>query len=54
MTIQQQKVVNKIQKEINKAYDGVSEYAETLEATDVITDHLYKIEQLIDKLKEMI
>lgn len=54
MTTQQQKVIDKIQKEIDKAYDGVSEYAETLEATDVITDHLDKICQLIDKLKEMI
>ena len=54
MMKEQEKILNKIQKEINKAYDGVVEYAETLEDTDVITDHLGKIEELINKLKEMV
>lgn len=54
MTINQEKMFDKIQKEINKVYDGVVEYAETLEDTDVITDHLYEVEKLIKELKEMI
>ena len=39
----------RINEYINKAYDGVVEYAETLESTDVITDWLDKIYELINK-----
>ena len=54
MTNQQKDLFDKIQKEINKAYDGVVEYAETLEDTNVITDHLYEVEKLVKELEEMI
>ena len=47
-------LLGKIETELNKTYDGVSEYAETLESTDIITDHLDKIDVIIKQLKEMI
>ena len=47
-------LLGKIETELNKTYDGVTEYAETLEDTDVITSHLDKIDGLIKQLKEMI
>lgn len=47
-------LLRKIETEVDKTYDGVVEYAETLEDTDVITDHLDKIGKFIEQLKEMI
>ena len=47
-------LLSKMEKEVNKAYDGVVSYAETLEDTDAITDHLDKIDKFIEQLKEMI
>ena len=47
-------LLSKMEMEVNKAYDGVVEYAETLEDTGVITDHLDKIGKFIEQLKEMI
>lgn len=43
-----------IQKEIDRTDVGVSQYAFELMSTDVVRDHLYKVERLIDELKEMI
>lgn len=47
-------LLDKIDKEVDKAYVGVETYAETLEDTCVITDHLYNINKYIEQLKEMI
>lgn len=47
-------LLRKIETEVDNAYDGVVEYAETLEDTNVITDHLDKINKLIEQLKEMV
>lgn len=47
-------LLEKIESEVMKSYDGVEEYATTLEDTGVITDHLDKIDGLIKQLKEMI
>lgn len=43
-----------IQKELDRADVGVSQYAFELMSTDVIRDHLYKVEQLLNELKEMV
>lgn len=43
-----------IQKELDRADTGVSQYAFELMDTDVIRDHLINVGALIDKLKEMI
>ena len=43
-----------IQMELDRADTGVSQYAFELMSTDVIRDHLYKVEKLINELKEMI
>ena len=45
---------NEIQMELNRADTGVSQYAFELMNTDVIRGHLYKVEQLLNELKEMI
>lgn len=47
-------LLDKIDKEVGKAYEGVEEYAETLEDICVITDHLHHINKCIEQLKEMI
>jgi hypothetical protein len=43
-----------IQMELNRADVGVTQYAYELMDTDVIREHLYKVECLLDELKEMI
>lgn len=45
-------IINEIEKEVDAAYYGVEEYANNLESTDVITDHLKNIYRLIKKIKE--
>lgn len=40
--------------ELGRVDTGVSQYAFELMDTDVIRDHLYEVERLIDELKEMI
>lgn len=45
--------LNKIIKLLDKAHDGVEEYAETLEDTGVITEHLGKIYEIIYEIKGM-
>lgn len=40
--------------ELNRADTGVSQYAFELMDTNVIRNHLYEVERLIDELKEMI
>ena len=47
-------LLSKIETEVSKAYDGVEEYATTLEDTCVVTDHLYNINKYIEQLKEMV
>ena len=47
-------LLEKIETEVNKSYAGVEEYAATLEDTGVITNHLDKIGNLIEQVKEMI
>ena len=47
-------LLEKIETEVNKSYTGVEEYATTLEDTCVITDHLDKIDKLVQQLREMI
>lgn len=42
-----------IQMEIGRVDTGVSQYAYELEDTDVIRDHLCKVEKLINELREM-
>jgi hypothetical protein len=49
-----EKKFDEIQKELDRADTGVSQYAFELMSTDVIRDHLYKVEQLLNELKEMI
>lgn len=49
-----EKKFDEIQKEIDRADIGASQYAFELMSTSVITDHLYKLEKLIDELKELI
>jgi hypothetical protein len=43
---------NAIKKELECAYDGLVEYAETLEDTSVCSDHLDKIDNILNKYKE--
>lgn len=43
-----------IEMELGRADTGVSQYAFELMSTDVIRGHLYKVEQLLNELKEMI
>ena len=47
-------LLEKIETEINKSYNGVEEYAMSLEDTGVITEHLDKIDALVKQIKEMI
>ena len=47
-------LLEKIEMEVTKSYDGVDEYATSLEDTGVITDHLDKIDALVKQMKEMI
>lgn len=48
------KIISRIENEIDNAYDGVDEYANSLEDTLVITNHLDTISNLLNQLKEMI
>ena len=41
-----------IKSELKRAYDGLIEYAETLEDSFVCSDHLDKIGNILDKYKE--
>ena len=41
-----------IKKELSRAYDGLVEYAETLEDTSVCSDHLDKIDGILSKYKD--
>lgn len=43
------KTLNRIIKLLDKASDGIEEYAYTLESTDVIRDPLDKIYKIIEK-----
>lgn len=45
------KIIEKIKKEINLAYEGLDEYAETLEDTYVCSRHLDKALKLLEKLE---
>lgn len=47
-----EKDFNTIQKELIRAYDGLVEYAETLEDTSVCSEHLDKIDEILNKYKE--
>ena len=47
-------LLEKIEMEVTKSYDGVDEYATTLKDTCVITEHLDKIDALVRQIKEMI
>lgn len=40
-----------IQEELNRAYDGLVEYAETLEDSFTCSEHLDKIGMILDKYK---
>ena len=48
------KVITEIERELCRANIGVTQYAYELMDTDVIRDHISKVEQLIANLKEMI
>lgn len=41
-----------IKQELSRAYDGLVEYAETLEDSFVCSDHLDNISNILDKYKE--
>ena len=41
-----------IKNELSRAYDGLVEYAETLEDTNVCSDHLDKIDGILGKYKD--
>lgn len=41
-----------IHKELNRAYDGLVEYAETLEDSSVCSEHLDKISNILNKYEE--
>lgn len=40
-----------IKTELRRAYDGLVEYAETLEDTSTCSEHLDKIDDILDKYK---
>lgn len=40
-----------IKKELSRAYDGLVEYAETLEDTGVCSEHLDNIDNILNKYK---
>lgn len=42
----------KLKKEVDKAFDGLEEYAETLEDTWVCRRHLEAIYEILEKYKE--
>lgn len=46
MTKRERKKINEY---LDKAFDGIEEYAETLESTDVIREWLDKIYELVNK-----
>ena len=41
-----------IKKELSRAYDGLVEYAETLEDTGMCSEHLDNIGNILNKYKE--
>lgn len=41
-----------IKEELNRAYDGLVEYAETLEDSSVCSEHLDKISNILNKYEE--
>lgn len=43
---------NALKKELKCAYSGLVEYAETLEDTGVCSEHLDKINNILNKYKE--
>lgn len=49
-----ERILNEIQLEIDRTYNGISQYAWELQDTYVIEKHLTKVEKLVNKLKEMI
>lgn len=44
-----EKDFNTIKKELGRAYSGLVEYAETLEDTGVCSEHLDKIDNILNK-----
>ena len=44
-----QRDFNKLRKEIDKAFDGLEEYAETLETTWTCREHLENIYEILTK-----
>ena len=52
--IETERILNEIQLEIDRTYNGISQYAWELQSTWVATKHLDKLQELVDKLKEMI
>lgn len=46
-----EKDFNAIKKELDCAYSGLVEYAETLEDTGVCSEHLGKIDNILNKYK---
>lgn len=49
-----ERILNEIQLEIDRTYNGISQYAWELQDSYVIEKHLTKVEKLVNKLKEMI
>lgn len=48
------KLFDEIEKEFDRVYVGISQYAWELQDTDVIGYHVEKVQKLVNKLKEMI
>lgn len=47
-----EKDLKAMKKELNLAYDGLVEYAETLEDTSTCSEHLDNIDNILNKYKE--
>ena len=48
-----EKVFDEINLELDRIYTGVEQYAFELQDTSVITEHIYKLKEMIEGLKEM-
>lgn len=46
-----EKDFNTIKKELERAYNGLVEYAETLEDTSMCSEHLDNIDEILNKYK---
>lgn len=46
-----EKDFKKLKEELSRAYDGLIEYAETLEDTSTCSEHLDKIDKILNKYK---